>query len=123
MKFNHGTFRGKKYIKRVDFSKAVLWKDKQISLNRLITNQFKIRGTEWVIFEDERKNERWSASVSELREVRVLKKEGQEEQFYFPISVFKVSKIRKEVEIEPPSVSKVPEGEVVSSEINQLTLL
>lgn len=95
MKFNPGRFSGKKYVKQVSFSKAVLWKDRQISLSTRITSQFKNRGTEEVIFEDERKNERWIAKVSDLRKMAVLKKEGQETQFYFPITAFKVQKIHK----------------------------
>ena len=100
MRFNTGKFVGNKYIKQVSFSKAVLWKDRQISLNTNITMQFKIRGTTEVVFEDERKNERWIATVDELRAVKILKQEGQEKQFYFPISVFKVNKIRKIKEAE-----------------------
>ena len=114
-KFNAGTFEGNKYIKRVNFSKAVLWKDRQISLNTSVTSQFKSRGTELIIFEDERKNERWTASVSELRAVAVLKTEGQEKQFYFPISAFKVSKIHKEEKQIPVKV--------VSQEAQQQTFL
>ena len=66
--------------------------------------QFKERGTELVIFEDERKNERWSASVLELQAVAILKTEGQEEQFYYPINVFKVSKMLVDAVVEPASV-------------------
>ncbi len=95
MTINLGEFVGNKYIKKVNFSKAVLWKDKQISLNTIVTRQFKAYATSVVIFEDERKGERWTATVDKLRANKIFKKEGQEEQFYFPISVFKVSKIRK----------------------------
>lgn len=94
MKFNIGVFdlEAKTYTKKVSFNKAVLWKDKQISLNRAVTVQFKKFGTETVIFIDEVKKERWTASVEKLRECATLKKEGQEPQFYFPITAFKQEK-------------------------------
>ena len=114
MIFNLGRFEGNKYIKRVNFSKAVLWKDKQISLRADVCNQIRERGVEFIVFEDERKNQRWTASVSELREVAVRKTEGQEEQFYFPIGIFKVGKMRK---------GSVPEPASVLPKINQLKLL
>ena len=106
MKFNPGKFVGNKYIKQVSFSKAVLWKDRQISLNDSITRQFKPRGIEFVVFEDERKNERWTATVETLRTWKERKQEGQEAQFYFPISVFKKEKIRDEKELK--QTSEVP---------------
>ena len=121
MKFNQGKFIGNKYIKCVNFSKAVLWKSRQISLRPAVVHQFGERSTKLVIFEDKLKNERWSASVLELQAVAVLKTEWQEEQFYYPISVFKVSKIREEVK--PMSASEISEGRVVSSETEQSTLL
>ena len=114
MKFNQGKFIGDKYIKRVNFSKAVLWKDRQISLHPAIVRQFGERGTAFVIFEDKQKNERWTASVSELQAVETLKMEGQEQQFYYPISVYKVSKIQEDRK--PILVNEISEGEVVSSE-------
>jgi hypothetical protein len=95
MKFNQGKFIGNKYVKQVEFSRAVLWKDKQISLNITITNQFKEKGVELVIFEDARKNERWTAIIDALRETKVLKTEGQEKQWYFPINIFKVTQIKR----------------------------
>lgn len=116
MKFNAGKFEGNKYIKRVNFSKAVLWKAKEISLRTDVVSQFKIHGTEIVIFEDEQKNERWTASVSELHSAGVRKTEGQEEQFYYPTSVFKVSKIKEIASVSAPS-------EIKKLEPNQTKLL
>ena len=116
MKFNKGTFEGNKYIKRVNFSKAVLWKSKEISLRTDIVKQFNKRGTEIVIFEDERKNERWTASVLELEMASVLKTEGQERQYYYPTSVFRVSKIKEVASVSAPS-------EIKKLEPNQTKLL
>src|SRR3990167_7590949 len=97
LKYNPGIWDGHKYIKKVKFAKDVLWKDKQISLNHISTSQFKERGTELVIFEDDKKNERWTATGDALREVKILKTEGQEQQWYFPIEVFKIDKIKEEI--------------------------
>lgn len=108
-RFNTGQFKGTTYTKKVSFAGAVLWKDKQISLNLAITNLFKTNKTETVIFEDESRNERWTASVDELRVVRILKTEGQERQFYFPISVFKVTPIKKVKVPKPPVEVKRPQ--------------
>lgn len=91
-KFNPGKFVGNEYIKKVKFSEAVLWHTREISLRASITSQFKEKGTEWVIFEDDGKKERWTASVEELRKVARHKTEGQEPQFYFPIDAFKKEK-------------------------------
>lgn len=108
--FNSGNFVGNKYIKRVNFSKAVLWKNREISLRTSVVGLFGARGTEEVVFEDEGKNERWSASVLKLQAVAVLKTEGQEEQYYYPINTFKMSKIREEEKpIEDKKVIKPPE--------------
>lgn len=124
MKFNKGKFEGNKYIKRVSFSKAVLWKNKEISLPPIIVHRFKTSATTVVMFEDERKNERWSASVSELERVGQLKKEGQEPQFYYPIAAFKVSKI-KEVASVPSPVWKPPSERLMGKrkQSNENTLL
>lgn len=93
---NLGHFKGHRYIKLVSFSKAVLWKDRQISLRASVCKQFKERGVTEVVFEDHKKNERWIASVDTLRDVKIYKKEGQEAQFYFPISAFKKEPIHEE---------------------------
>lgn len=92
-KINTGSFNGKIYTKIVSFSKAVLWKDRQISLPVHICNRMLELGIETVIFIDRKKGEQWEASVDDLRKSKILKKEGQEPQFYFPIEIFKIKKI------------------------------
>lgn len=94
MKFNTGRFVGDRYIKKVSFSKAVLWKDREISLSPAITCQFKPRGIKWIIFEDEYKNERWKVSYERAKKVAYKKKVGQEVQYYMPISVFEKEPIK-----------------------------
>jgi len=86
---NYGIFNGDTYTKIVKFSKAVLWKDRQIPLPGIVAKQFKSRGIKTVIFQDDSKKERWIADTDKLRDVAVYKQVGQEAQFYLPISVFK----------------------------------
>lgn len=88
-KMNYGRYEKDRFIKVVQFSKAVLWKSREISLSRLTCANFKVKGTKYVIFEDPKKNERWVATLDELRPYAKYKREGQEEQYYFPIHVFK----------------------------------
>ena len=92
---NPGVFKNDHYIKQVSFAKAVLWKSREISLSPKITNQFLAHNTKKVIFQDLKKNEQWTADVETLRANRVKKTVGQEEQWYFPISIFTKSPIRK----------------------------
>jgi len=95
---NTGTFEKDKYVKKVQFSKAVLWKDRQISLPPSITKQFKLKGTKFIIFEDLKKNERWSVDYKTAKANAILKQEGQESQFYLPIEIFDVSEIKPTTE-------------------------
>lgn len=87
-KMNYGRFEKDRFIKQVRFSKAVLWKSREISLPRVTCVAFKPKGVKYVVFEDLVKNERWIASLDVLRPVTKFKREGQEEQYYFPIEVF-----------------------------------
>ena len=92
-KFNPGTFSGDDYIKEVDWNKAVLWMTRQISLRPSVCEEIVRRGTKRVIFIDKVKGIKHIADVSVLRENKKLKRVGQEEQFYFPISIFTEEKI------------------------------
>lgn len=91
MRFNPGTFKDDVYEKEVDWNKAVLWRDRAISLSPTITSQFKARGTVLVRFIDKIKKQKHEATVEELRSNKTFKQVGQEQQFYFPISIFKTS--------------------------------
>ena len=94
-KINQGKFVKGKYIKDVDFSKAVLWKNKEISLSPNITKKFKPEGIKTIVFRDHRKNEKWSVDYETAKANATLKTEGQEPQFYLPISIFKRSEIKE----------------------------
>lgn len=93
---NLGKFKEDTYQKRVTFSKAVLWKDRAISLPPEVVKQFKPRGVKWVEFIDIKKNERWRCDVDTLREHYDYKQVGQEPQYYFPIELFKVTPLKNE---------------------------
>lgn len=86
-----------KYIKYVNWNKAVLWKDKQISLNPVIVDKFQEHKTEKVLFVDELKNKVHIALVSDLNKHGMLKKEGQEPQWYYPITIFVDKVFKKEL--------------------------
>lgn len=92
-KINRGIFIKNNYEKQVDFSKAVLWKTREISIPPEVF--YKIFKTcKLIIFYDRKKNERWTVDVTTAFNHKVLKKEGQESQYYFPISIFKVEPIK-----------------------------
>lgn len=113
-RINYGRFEKDRFIKQVRFSKAVLWKSREISLSRITTIAFKPKGVKYVVFEDLVKNERWTASLDELRPVARFKREGQEEQYYFPISVFKKEPIDPSKKFK---ASDTPRGEKVKLEM------
>lgn len=89
-KINYGAFKGEVYEKFVNFSQAVLWKDRQISLPPEVVKQFKPKGVKTVVFIDEKGKEKWTVDVDTLRANHTFKQEGQEPQYYFPISIFKI---------------------------------
>lgn len=89
MGFNWGRFEGEVYEKEVDWNKAVLWRDRSISLNPSVTQQFAPRGIKLVRFIDKKKGVKFEAEVSALSGNGKLKSVGQEKQFYFPIFLFK----------------------------------
>lgn len=82
---NKGIVKGNNYIKYVTFSSAVLWKDKQLSLPPTIFDNIKSL-KEWH-FIDIKKNEVWVFKTANVIPSVVLKKVGQETQYYFPISM------------------------------------
>lgn len=92
-KYNPGTFKGDLYIKEVDWNKAVLWMSRQISLRPSVCNEMIRRGTKFVVFIDKKKKVKHIAEIETLREKKVLKRVGQEEQFYFPIDLFLEEKL------------------------------
>jgi len=89
MKFNYGHFRNGIYTKRVRLSKAVIWKDRQLSLREEIIDRIRTEGIQLIVFVDEYKNERWIFKSDKVLETMVKKSVGQEVQYYFPIELAK----------------------------------
>ncbi len=106
-KFNPGTFIGEDYIKEVEWNKAVLWMTRQISLRPSVCEEMVKRGTKRVIFMDKIKGIKHIADVESMREAKVLKRVGQEEQYYFPISLFVEEKIN------PPPTQQKLDGDLL----------
>jgi hypothetical protein len=97
-KMNLGTIEEGVYIKYVSFNKAVLWKDRQISIHKDIAENW-LPSVKKVRFIDRAKGMTWEAPLEKIKECWILKKEGQEEQYYIPIEVFS-KKTKQETEDE-----------------------
>lgn len=92
---NYGEFTKDSYIKKVSFSKAVLWKDRQLSLRKDVINQILGKGIRKIVFVDEVKGEKWEFKSEKVFKDMVLKTVGQESQFYFSIHLAKKIEIPK----------------------------
>ena len=93
---NLGEIVNGNYYKIVVWNKAVLWKDKEISLHRQVVEEwFAKNDIDKVIFHDRVKRTQWSAPLEKIRKVWHLKKVGQEEQYYFPIEVLTKEELEK----------------------------
>ena len=77
----------KTYIKYVNFSKAVLWKDRQLSLPLPVISTIEKAGIEKIIFIDNNKNEKWMFDTKDVLQRGLQKSVGQEPQWYFPIEL------------------------------------
>ena len=96
---NTGTIRTTKsgkiaYVKQVDWNKAVLWKDREISINPAVVKKMFAR-VELVIFVDAEKRKCWSADFEKIKKNWKLKKVSQEEQWYFGIDLLEEKKLPK----------------------------
>lgn len=87
MKVNRGYFFGDTYYKQVKFSKAVLWKDKQLSLPVDIMDRIFDQEIKRMVFKDPTKNEAWIFKTEKVKPLMIRKLVGQEVQFYFPIEL------------------------------------
>ena len=81
------------YYKKVNWSKAVIWKDRQISINPDVVRIMFDR-VELVIFHDEKKNKCWSADINSVKKNWKLRKIGQEKQYYIPIDIFEEKEVK-----------------------------
>ncbi len=89
---NTGTIYNNLYKKYVSFSKAVLWKDRQLSLpkSEMDRIRFAIADMEFI---DIDKNEIWHFKFNDVMANRQLKTVGQESQYYFDIDMATKSKL------------------------------
>jgi len=95
-KINKGIFTGFIYSKYVDFSKAVLWKDRQLSIPQFIYIGLTANNTLEMRFIDRGKGEMWVFKVEDVLRSGEWKQVGQEKQFYFPIELAKKVEVAKE---------------------------
>lgn len=94
-KINYGKFNGTTYAKYVDFSKAVLWKDRQLSIPKFVFMGMNAHSTTQLRFIDRGKGEMWVFDAQKVRDSGEWKSVGQEEQFYFPIELAKKVTIKE----------------------------
>ena len=92
---NKWKFNGDIYAKYVDFSKAVLWKDRELSVNKYVLMGMNAYSTKEMRFIDLKKEEVWIFNVDEVLAKGKFKKVGQEEQWYFPIDIADKKIIKK----------------------------
>jgi len=104
---NQGKIENNRFIKRVSFSEAVLWKSREISLNPATIKKCKDSNVFEIWFEDLNKNERWKILLTDFINNSTLKTMHQERQWYCPISLFDREVIRK-IEIKPISTVVEP---------------
>jgi len=92
VKINQGKIVGNMYVKRVSFSKAVLWKDREISIHKDIAEKWLTNHIKFVRFIDMGKGEEWTANLDKVKKSWKLKQVGQEPQYYIPIEIFSIKK-------------------------------
>jgi len=92
VKVNKGYFFGDTYNKTVNFSKAVLWKDRELSVPLDVWERIKRDDIKVLNFKDPKKKELWQFSTHKAELLGVKKRVGQEEQWYFPIVIADISK-------------------------------
>lgn len=101
---NKGYINAKnEYVKYVNFSQAVLWKDKQLSLPQSVVNKIIMNECKVLKFVDRNKQEVWTFQVQKIVNCMNLKTVGQEPQYYFPIDLREVPD--KDSDIEKIKVS------------------
>lgn len=86
-RINKGAIINGIYTKYVSFTRAVLWKDRQLSLRRNILLTLKFNDINNLSFVDLKKKEKWNFELESILKNGQMKQVGQEEQFYFPIDL------------------------------------
>lgn len=94
-KINLGQFNGTVYAKYLDLNKAVLWKDRQLSIPKFVFMGLTANSSTEMRFIDRGKGEMWIFDVAKVKAAGEWKQVGQEEQFYFPIELAKKVEIQK----------------------------
>ena len=82
------------YEKIVNFSKAVLWKDKQLSIPVNIFHSLLLNNVQRLNYIDRKKGEMWIFKMKDVMSAGVKKAVGQEPQWYFPIEMATKMKIK-----------------------------
>lgn len=75
------------YVKFVNFSKAVLWKDRQLSLPLPIMKRIEEYNLNKIVFIDKGKKEKWEFKTEKVKASGQVRTVGQEPQWYFPIEL------------------------------------
>jgi hypothetical protein len=90
---NRGKFNQDVYVKYIDFNKAVLWKDRELSVPRIVLMGMNAYNTQKMRFVDLDKKEVWIFNAPEVLAKGKWKRVGQEEQWYFPIDIASKRKV------------------------------
>lgn len=92
MPINVGHFHREDYTKFVNFSKAVLWMTKELSVQTYVITKVKNNHIPVMIFIDQRKKEIWTFKSADVIKFGREKIAGQEAQWYFPIKLAEIKK-------------------------------
>lgn len=87
MNTGHINYEKKIYTKFVQFSKAVLWKDRQLSIPLPLQRLLQDAEVTKLYFIDPQKSEQWEFDFEKVNQMGERKMVGQEPQWYFPIEL------------------------------------
>lgn len=102
-KVNKGRIDNGTYYKTVSFSKAVLWKDRSLSLPPDVIQAIIRENVKKMIFTDPIKLEKWVFDTDKVLKNMILKQVGQEDQYYFAIDLARRISIAEQKEIKEPA--------------------
>lgn len=89
-RINFGEIKGKKWVKKVNWNRAVLWKVKMISFNLSDVGKIRDSDIKYIEFRDRVKNRVYRATKNMVMKNWVKKQYHQEPQYYCPIEIFKM---------------------------------
>lgn len=106
---NVGNVKDGVFYKHVRFSKAVLWKDRELSLPVHLLDKMLVDGVYRLVFIDKVKGESWEFPIEKVVKYAKIKQVGQEPQYYFSIYLRKIKKLKgsEVVEFEPTPVQEI----------------